>query len=315
MEDSTLFEFAKTNLPSQICPLSQSPISDPAIMHRDLSDNWPSALHDMRDDRLSNIMIVDSRSRNHYYSKLKKMSITIAFSGGLDSATLLHWSANLFGSVNALTFTYGQRHAVEVECATDYIKSVRGELSEKFDCKIDHSVVAMDVINHLAASSLTRSTINPPANQSIDEMTSKIPNTFVPGRNVYFMTALAQVAYAKGSRHIGMGVNVLDYSGYPDCRPEFICKMREALAIGVFNGMDIGVHAPLMFLNKVNIIRLGESLGVKYSMTHSCYQGVKGGCGTCDSCILRRAAFAKLGKVDPSIPHCSNGASDELLPE
>jgi 7-cyano-7-deazaguanine synthase len=303
MEDDTLFEFAKANLPSQICPLSQQPIKDPAIMHRDLSDNWPSTLHDMRDNRLANVMIVDKLARDRYYAKLQKMAITIGFSGGLDSTTLLHWAASLFGQVNALTFDYGQRHKVEIHIAEDYIKAHEPALSEIYGTKIVHRVVKMDVINQLAPSSLTREDSKPPENQATSDMTAKIPNTFVPGRNIYFITALAQVAYTSGSRHIGMGVNVLDYSGYPDCRPEFLVKMREALAIGVFNGMDIGMHAPLMYLNKVNIIRLGESMGVKYGLTHSCYNGVLGGCSVCDSCILRREAFKSLGKEDPAIAH------------
>jgi 7-cyano-7-deazaguanine synthase len=96
-------------------------------------------------------------------------------------------------------------------------------------------------------------------------------------------------------------MNVMDYSGYPDCRPEFLEPMRRALAVGVFNGRDFGVHAPLMWMGKVGIIRLGLHLGVRYEDTHSCYQGVIGGCGSCDSCILRRKAFQELGLEDPSI--------------
>ena len=159
----------------------------------------------------------------------------------------------------------------------------------------------MSPINRLATSALTRPEVEVPADRSVDEMSSDIPITFVPGRNVYFTTALAQAAYREGYRHIALGVNVLDYSGYPDCRPEFLDAMRTALRIGVFNGLDIGVHAPLMYLDKKQIIRLGTELGVDYSLTHSCYNGVAGGCGVCDSCTLRRKAFEDLGTVDPAI--------------
>jgi 7-cyano-7-deazaguanine synthase len=123
----------------------------------------------------------------------------------------------------------------------------------------------------------------------------------VPGRNIYFITALAQKAYQLGGRHIAMGVNIMDYSGYPDCRPEFLEAMRDALTVGVFNNVGLGMHAPLMYLDKQAIVRLGMVLGVHYEDTHSCYNGIKGGCGECDSCILRRRAFEQIGTVDPSI--------------
>ena len=303
MDEASLREMAMNNLPSQICPITRKPIRHPAVMHRDLSDWWPSNLHDMRDDRIANVMVVEHSARESYYQSLKRDSIHLGFSGGLDSTTSLYWCAKLFGEVHVMMFDYGQRHSIELDIAAAYISKHSDDIESRFDCKIVPHRVDMGVINDLAECSLTRSNMKPPADQSDDEMLSSIPNTFVPGRNIYFMTALAQNAYAFNSKHIAMGVNILDYSGYPDCRPEFLVKMRDALSIGIFNGDEttLGVHAPLMYLNKVNIIRIGSHLGVKYEDTHSCYNGVIGGCGTCDSCILRRRAFVELGYDDPSI--------------
>jgi 7-cyano-7-deazaguanine synthase len=248
----------------------------------------------MRDNRLVNLAIVERQNRDKYYAKLKQMGIVLAFSGGLDSATVLHWAIKLFGQVHCLCFDYGQRHKIEIRAAEKYLMSL-------FDVNVTYQIVDMSPINKLGSSSLTRDDVSVPRNTPIEDMGKELPNTFVPGRNVYFITALAQAAFIRGWRHIAMGVNVLDYSGYPDCRPEFMAAMRKALSIGIFNGHDIGVHAPLMYLNKAQIIRLGLEMGVDYSLTHSCYNGVKGGCGECDSCQLRRKAFSDLGMTDPSI--------------
>lgn len=302
MDSEALQEMVMANTASQVCPLTNQPIEEPAVMHRDLSDWFPSKLQDMWDNRLQNVMLVEREARDNYYRKLKQMAIVIGFSGGLDSTTVLHWAAKLFGEVHCLTFDYGQRHKIEIEMSKDYIHNP----NHQWDAAIEHRIVDMRCINELAPSALTRDDQVVPRNQSDEEMLA-IPDTFVPGRNAYFMTALAQVAYAKGARHIGMGVNILDYSGYPDCRPEFIAPMRKALSEGVFNGDDIGVHAPLMLLDKQKIIRLGNELGVVYADTHSCYEGVPGGCGECDSCILRRRAFLALGETDPAqVKHHGN---------
>lgn len=296
MDDKQLEKLAFANLPAQNCPFTGQPIEDAAVFHRDLSDWWPSKLHDMRDDRLVNLAIVERSNRDAYYNKLKQMGIVLAYSGGLDSTTVLHWAIQLFGKVHCLLFDYGQKHKVELVQAQNYL-----ELLPNADAELTWERVEMTPINDLGASSLTRGDMKVPRNTPVEDMGKQLPNTFVPGRNVYFMTALAQAAYARGWRHIALGVNVLDYSGYPDCRPEFVAAMRKALSIGVFNGHDIGVHAPLMYLNKKQIIRLGLELNVDYKLTHSCYNGVIGGCGECDSCILRRNAFNELGMQDPAM--------------
>ena len=299
MDDKTVAEVAFANLPSNKCALTNQPTDDPVVMHRDLSDWWPPSLQDMRDDRVRNFLIVDRAQREHYYDKLQNTGMVLAFSGGLDSTTVLHWSLKLFGKVHCLIFDYGQRHAIEIESAKSYLDHLLE--SEQYQGRLKYTVVDMSPINVLAESALTRDEVDVPADTPVEKMGEDIPITFVPGRNVYFTTALAQMAYKEGLRHIALGVNILDYSGYPDCRPEFLDAMRTALRIGIFNGTDLGVHAPLMYLDKTQIIRLGMELGVDYSRTHSCYNGVAGGCGTCDSCILRRRAFEELGTTDPSI--------------
>jgi len=289
MDDRIVEEFAFANYPYQICQLTQQPTDDPVVFHRDLSDWFPDDIKDIRDERLVNLMIVDRKARDAYYNKLKQLSVVVSLSGGIDSTTVLFWAKKLFGKVYAVIFDYGQRHKIEIEKALNIAKAYS-----------DIYVVAgMKDLKQFSNSSLTRSDIDVPVH---DDLTSKeIPNTFVPGRNLYFCTAVSQFAYRENVRHIAFGFNLFDYSGYPDCRPEFVKAMREAIQIGIFNGMAIGFHAPLMFMKKVEIIRLGLELGVPYEMTHSCYNGIDGGCGECDSCKFRRAAFHELGLEDPAI--------------
>lgn len=301
MDDKTVKEIALTNLPNaNRCALTGREVEDGAVMHRDLSDWWPSSLIDMRSEKLDNLLIVERGARDNYYAKVKRAGVVLSFSGGLDSTTVLHWCIRLFGEVHCLLFDYGQRHAIEIDLAEQYLHQLM--MQDDLGCAVSFERIDMSPINNMAKSALTRSNIEVAADTPVEEMaTGDLPATFVPGRNIYFITALAQAAYTRGWRHISMGVNVLDYSGYPDCRPEFIRAMREALGIGVFNNQDVAVHVPLMHLNKVQIIRLGMHLGVDYGSTHSCYNGVAGGCGACDSCILRRKAFTDLGLVDPAI--------------
>ena len=286
-------DVAFSNLPSNICSLTRQPTDDPVVMHRDLSDWFPDTIKHLQDNRLCNLIIVDRKAREDYYSKLSRMTCVLALSGGLDSTTVLFWARRIFDKVECLIFDYDQRHKIEIEYAKEIVR-------KSGDHNISYQVVDMSCINSLAKSALTTN-IEVPSGRSIEEMSRGVPSTFVPGRNVYFMTALSQVAFAIGARHIALGVNILDYSGYPDCRPEFISSMRTSIGIGIFGGQEPGVHAPLMFLNKKQIIELGLYLGVDYSMTHSCYKGVKGGCGSCDSCQLRRNAFKELSMVDPAI--------------
>lgn len=299
MDNDILQQVALTNLPNTVCALTRRPIHDAAVMHRDLSDNWPPDLNDMRNDALNNILIVERDVRDRYYDKLKDVGIVVALSGGLDSTTVLHWAMNLFGSVHCVLFDYDQRHRVEIIKARQYVNDLMQKAN--VDCKLTMQMVKIDVINELARSSLTRDDIEVPDNKIVDTTGNDLPNTWVPGRNIYFITALSQIAFAKGYRHIALGVNAVDYSGYPDCRPEFIKYMMQALIVGVFNGVDFAIHTPLIYLKKQDIIRLGQWLGVDYAKTHSCYNGVVGGCGQCDSCKIRRDAFAVLGQTDPAV--------------
>jgi 7-cyano-7-deazaguanine synthase len=296
MDDDIVRQIAFANLPSR-CALTQRDTDDPVVMHRDLSDWFDDGLKDIRDERVANLIIVDRRARANYYNKLKSMQVVLAYSGGLDSATVLHWCLKVFGSVRCLIFDYGQRHSIEVQKACSYLDNI-----EEKGYNIEGRTVDMKAISNLTSSSCALTgCASVPKGRNTNDMADGIPNTFVPGRNVYFLTALAQEAYRIGGRHIAVGMNILDYSGYPDCRPEFLTHMRNALRVGVFNGTDIGVHAPLMYMNKTQIIRLGKALGVNYGMTHSCYEGVDGGCGECDSCVLRRKAFDDLGEQDPAM--------------
>lgn len=300
MDEDSLDRFLMGDVSHQICPMTGLPIKDPAVFHRDLSDNWPKEIHDIRDERLRNIMIVEWDAREEYYKRLKKLPVVLSFSGGLDSATVLHWCTRIFGSVHCLVFDYGQRHSDEIDFALDYVKH------NNFDCLVSCKIIEAEMIKSLASSSLTRSDINPPENSKIDS--TNIPNTFVPGRNLFFITAIAQKAYEIGTRHIALGVNAIDYSGYPDCRPEFIDAMKQALTIGVFNNKHVHIHTPLITMTKAEIIKMGMAFQVKYEKTHSCYNGVLGGCGKCDSCQIRRNAFKSLGFIDPSIAEYKNGS-------
>ena len=207
-------QVALANLPQQFCPLTGRQIIHPTVMRRDLSDWWPTCLHDMRDDRVVNMLIVEQQARDDHYEKLRNLNVVLGFSGGLDSTTVLHWCLRVFGSVHCLIFDYGQRHKVELEIAEKYLTNlaVKTGVDGKCNPNISWDNIDMSPINSLAESSLTRESIPTPRNQSVDEIDDGIPNTFVPGRNIYFVTALAQRAYRLGGRHIALGVNVLDYS-------------------------------------------------------------------------------------------------------
>jgi 7-cyano-7-deazaguanine synthase len=218
----------------------------------------------------------------------------VLLSGGLDSATALAVAARDGFACHALTIAYGQRHAVEVEAAA----RVAGALGA-----VEHRVMHLD-LRAFGGSALTAD-IPVPEHRSAEQMASGIPATYVPARNTIFLALALAYAEVIGAFDIYVGVNAIDYSGYPDCRPEFI-RAFEALAnlatkVGVEGGR-FHVHAPLIQLSKADIIRLGASLGVDYGLTHSCYAPAPGGlaCGKCDSCLLRKAGFEAAGVPDPT---------------
>jgi 7-cyano-7-deazaguanine synthase len=214
----------------------------------------------------------------------------VLVSGGLDSATVLALAAASGARCHALTFDYGQRHRVELDAA----RRVARQLGAA-----DHRVVRLD-IGWMGGSALTDIRIAVP-----QESTPGIPVTYVPARNTIFLSIALGWAEVLGARDIYIGANAVDYSGYPDCRPEFIRAFENlanlATRAGV-QGQGFQVHAPLMHMHKQEIIRAGSGLGVDYALTLSCYDPDAGGlaCGRCDACRLRAQGFAEAGIADPT---------------
>jgi 7-cyano-7-deazaguanine synthase len=214
----------------------------------------------------------------------------VLVSGGLDSATVLALAAASGARCHALTFDYGQRHRVELDAA----RRVARQLGAA-----DHRVVKLD-IGWMGGSALTDTRIAVP-----QESTPGIPVTYVPARNTIFLSIALGWAEVLDARDIYIGANAVDYSGYPDCRPEFIRAFEDlanlATRAGV-EGQGFQVHAPLMHMSKHEIIRTGSGLGVDYALTLSCYDPDAGGlaCGRCDACRLRAQGFAEAGIADPT---------------
>lgn len=214
-------------------------------------------------------------------------------SGGLDSTTCLGMAVEDAESVVSLSFDYGQRHRVEL-VAADRVAHHYG---------VEHRVIALD-LRQIGGSALT-SHVAVPKGRSVESMGAGIPVTYVPARNTILLSYALAVAEVVGADVIYTGVNALDYSGYPDCRPAFIEAFTRlanlATARGV-TGNPIEIRAPLIQMTKAEIIRAGTNLGVPYGLTHSCYDPSPEGlaCGECDSCILRKAGFEKAGVPDPT---------------
>lgn len=217
----------------------------------------------------------------------------VLLSGGLDSTTTLAVARADGYEVYAISFNYGQRHLVELHAA----RRVAAALSVK-----DHLVVDVD-LRRIGASALTAD-LDVPKGRTIEEMSHEIPITYVPARNTVFLALALAWAEAIDARHIFIGVNALDYSGYPDCRPEYIQAFERVANLGTRAGVEgrpFQVHTPLISMTKAQIIRAGLVLGVDYSLTFSCYDPQSDGrpCGTCDSCLLRRKGFREAGEIDP----------------
>jgi 7-cyano-7-deazaguanine synthase len=214
----------------------------------------------------------------------------VLLSGGLDSATCLAMAkADGFEPV-ALSFDYGQRHHAELAAAR--------RVAAAFGVK-DHRVLRLD-LGTLGGSALTDTAIAVPT-----EASQGIPVTYVPARNTVFLAFALGLAEVTGSDDIYIGVNAIDYSGYPDCRPEFIAAFAQMANLATRAGVEghrMQIHTPLISLSKADIIRAGTSLGVDYGLTVSCYQADAEGhaCGRCDSCRLRRQGFAAAGVPDPT---------------
>ncbi len=221
--------------------------------------------------------------------KLNRTALVV-FSGGQDSTTCLHWALRTFASVETVFFDYGQRHKNEVLAAQNIAWKLQVPLR----------IFRLDFFRELKGNSLT----DPAMDISAGMGGHGLPNTFVPGRNLLFLTQAASYAYERGIRDIVTGVCETDYSGYPDCRHETLRALQKSLHLGLGwpeRGGIFRIHAPLMFRTKAESISLARDWGALESLalTHTCYEGVFPPCGRCPSCLLRAKGFAEVGIPDP----------------
>jgi 7-cyano-7-deazaguanine synthase len=224
---------------------------------------------------------------------LHKKKAVVLVSGGLDSATTLAIAKSEGFDIYAISFDYGQRHHFELEAARRVCES-QG-VSELVVFKVDTSI--------FRGSALTND-IPVPHNRDESQMADGIPITYVPARNTIFLSVGLGLAESVGANDLFIGVNAVDYSGYPDCRPEFIKAFEDMANLATKAGVEgrrLNVHTPLILLTKAEIIQRGVALGVDYGLTHSCYDPLPDGtsCGECDSCQLRLRGFREAGCVDP----------------
>lgn len=217
----------------------------------------------------------------------------VVLSGGLDSTTCMGIAQDAGYTIHALTFDYGQRHSREIEQAK--------RVARHFEAA-DHRIVNMDFLRQIGGSALTDESIAVPTDIGTHEESGEIPSTYVPARNLIFLSLAAAYAEVIGAEVIYIGVSAVDYSGYPDCRPEFIASMSETIRLATKTGAmgtNLRIEAPLSHLSKKETIELGLRLGVPYELSTSCYQGEEEACGVCDSCRLRLQGFAEAGAQDP----------------
>lgn len=222
---------------------------------------------------------------------MSKKKAVVLLSGGLDSATVLAMARAEGYECYALGFDYGQRHSAELQAA----QRVAADLGA-----CEHKVIKLD-LRAIGGSALTDDSIDVP-----EEDTGGIPVTYVPARNTVFLSIALGWAEVLGAQDIFVGVNAVDYSGYPDCRPEYLAAFEHMANLATRAGVEghrLTVHAPLMRMSKADIVRRGTELGVDYSLTVSCYQARPDGaaCGRCDSCRLRAAGFAEAELADPTV--------------
>ena len=219
----------------------------------------------------------------------------VLLSGGLDSSTVLAIAQSDGYSVYAISFRYGQRHQLELGCASRIAQAAN---------VTRHVIVEID-LSQFGGSALTAA-IDVPKHDSADQIGADIPVTYVPARNTVFLSLALAYAESIGASDIFLGVNALDYSGYPDCRPEYIRAFEAMANLGTkagVSGSPIRLHTPLIQLTKAEIIQLGLKLGVDYSQTSSCYDPLPTGqaCGHCDACLLRLRGFAQNNIQDPGL--------------
>lgn len=217
-------------------------------------------------------------------------SAVVLLSGGMDSATCLAIARDQGFAPHALSFRYGQRHAVELEAARNVARALGA---------VEHRIVDID-LRAFGGSALTAD-VDVPKDRSAAEIGDGVPITYVPARNTIFLSYALAWAEVLDARDIYIGVNALDWSGYPDCRPEFIAAFQATARLGTRLG-DLTIRAPLARLTKAEIVAKGRELGVDYALTRTCYDPAPDGaaCGRCDACLLRLKGFAELGLSDPA---------------
>jgi 7-cyano-7-deazaguanine synthase len=219
------------------------------------------------------------------------MKAVIVLSGGLDSTTCMGIAKEAGFELYPITFHYEQRHEREVECAK--------KIADYYGVSKRHRIVNLSFFQQLGGSSLTDKTEMVHTGGETDD----IPNTYVPARNMIFLSLATAYAEVIGAKRIYTGVSSVDFSGYPDCRPEFIASMAQtinlATKVGVTSEEKLSIETPIIAISKADTIKLGASLGVPYHLTTSCYIGASRACGVCDSCRLRKKGFAEAGITDP----------------
>jgi len=212
----------------------------------------------------------------------------VVLSGGQDSTTCLYWAIDRYGrdNVEAVTFDYGQRHRIELDCARDVSKSAG----------IRQTELSIDTFDQLGGNALTDSNIDVAEGED-----GELPSTFVPGRNLIFLTFAAAHAWQRGIANLVTGVAQTDYSGYPDCRQETIDSLSNTLKLGM--DRTFVIHTPLMNLSKKETVLQAEKLGAidAMALTHTCYEGERPPCGKCPACVLRAKGFAEAGIADPLV--------------
>lgn len=216
----------------------------------------------------------------------------VVLSGGQDSTTCLYWALREFGAANveAVTFDYGQRHRVELEAARQ-VAAMAG---------VRQTVLPIDTFAAIGGNALTDDSIAPESGARADDDTA-LPNTFVPGRNLVFLSFAAAFAYTRGIEHVVTGVAQTDYSGYPDCRENTLKALELALRLGMDS--RVSLHTPLMFMSKAETVQLAQQVGAMDALafSHTCYNGEVPPCGHCASCELRAKGFAEAGVADPLV--------------
>jgi 7-cyano-7-deazaguanine synthase len=217
---------------------------------------------------------------------MMKNKAMVLLSGGQDSTTSLFWAKKKFGTVETVSFDYGQRHRVELKSAAKIARLAR----------VKNSVIVIREFESIKNSALLDAKA---AVSKKHKLNKKLPATFVPGRNILFLTAAAALAYTKKTVNLVIGVSQVDYSGYPDCRGEFIKSMEKSLSLGM--EYPVKIHTPLINLDKKGTVLLAKKLGALDMMkhTHTCYEGKNPPCGKCPACLLREKGFKEAGIRDP----------------